>query len=186
MKMEQLESRRLLAGDVLDFGAQVLVLGDPVAANVITITDAENGGLDIVVDSGDGQPLQVNVEGVDGFFGQITIAGGNAADQITIDSDNYVRSTVLGGGGDDVITGGGGVDMIIAGAGNDVVDGGDNRDFLFGGLGDDTLTGGAGNDWLYDTQGVNVLTGGAGIDSYMTNAASSIVSDDDDRFFFVF
>ena len=66
-----------------------------------------------------------------------------------------MRSTILGGKGNDYLTGG---------AGRDRIDGGDGNDTLVGGTGVDNLTGDAGDDVLNGNSGNDILDGGDGTD----------------------
>lgn len=81
----------------------------------------------------------------------IDARGGN--DYVFVGNALRIRSTIHGGGGNDVLFGSGLNDSIFGGAGNDV---------LFGLMGNDLLDGGDGNDWLYGGFGTDTLVGGKG------------------------
>ena len=66
-----------------------------------------------------------------------------------------MRSTILGGKGND---------SLVGGAGRDRIDGGIGNDTLVGGTGVDNLTGDAGDDVLNGNSGNDVLDGGDGTD----------------------
>jgi hypothetical protein len=64
-----------------------------------------------------------------------------------------IRSSVIGGLGNDTICTAAGNDTLYGLAGNDMLMGGNGADRLCGGAGDDTLAGGAGRDILYGNAG---------------------------------
>lgn len=68
-----------------------------------------------------------------------------------------IKTTVDGGGGNDIILGSNGADTLLGGAGNDLLLGRDGDDLLLGGDGDDVLGGGSGIDGLDGGAGVNVV-----------------------------
>ncbi len=70
-----------------------------------------------------------------------------------------LRTTVLGGAGNDTVTGSQGDDTIDTGTGDDVANGGNGRDVLLGGGGNDVLIGGAQNDVLNGGDGNDQLDG---------------------------
>ena len=72
-------------------------------------------------------------------------------DAVRIDEVNGVfttteRTTLEGGGGNDVLVGASGPELLLGGAGVDVLRGGGDNDRLFGGDGDDQVFGEEGND----------------------------------------
>lgn len=91
--------------------------------------------------------------------------GGN--DTISINDTNGVlpRTTLFGGGGNDVLTGGSGNDRISGQAGNDTLSGLGGRDVLLGGTEDDVLVGGDGNDRVLGNAGNDRLIWNPGDDT---------------------
>lgn len=102
-------------------------------------------------------------------------------------NDTAIRSSIYGGGGDDLLFGGSNSDRLEGGAGddclvgrdgNDMLDGedgdddlwgGDGSDSLGGGNGDDSLHGGNGFDWLFGEHGHDKLDGGRdGVCDFLT------------------
>lgn len=114
-----------------------------------------------------------------------TILGGQGDDSITGDADVGV-SNISGGAGADTITGGaaadtlaGGVgeDSIVSGAGADSVDGGDDDDTITNaGGGADTINGGAGGDTITGGAAIDSIDGGEGADSISAAADADIVN----------
>ena len=94
------------------------------------VTPGPDGGLQVVVEQGEENIIQIKGNG------EVGVTGGSLKDEITT------------GAGDAIIFGGGGDDIITTGNGNDVVRGGDGDDMLVSGNGADVLLGGAGNDIL--------------------------------------
>ncbi|MCS7032938.1 MAG: hypothetical protein NZ561_02965 [Phycisphaerae bacterium] len=113
--------------------------------------------------------------------------GGNDFVQLSV----AVRSTMIGGDGNDTLLGGtrqdlliGGIgaDFLSGGSGNDTLQGGGGKDRLYGkggddellgeagddrlhgGIGDDTLNGGPENDTLTGAEGGDIFFGGSGVD----------------------
>jgi len=169
VRLEQLESRQLLAIDVTPEG-------------VLSVTGTNKSDrIDLVLSASD---IQVTVNKhsetvpLAGLIG-IDIAGLNRSDRIIVDPAIPLGATISGGDGNDWITGGSDNDTIMGGRGNDRVDGGAGDDSLFGGLGNDRITGGigndlmnggAGNDWLIGWDGNDILVGEAGVDHIYGNA----------------
>ena len=79
-------------------------------------------------------------------------------DDVEINSNLTIPTTLNGGDGDDTLVGGGGDDLLSGAAGNDRLTGGPVRDRLYGGSGDDTLSGRGDNTSDY-------LDGGTGTDT---------------------
>lgn len=94
------------------------------------VTPGPDGGLQVVVEQGEENIIQIKGNG------EVGVTGGSLKDEITTGAGEAI---IFGGGGDDVIT---------TGNGNDVVMGGDGDDMLVSGNGADVLLGGAGNDIL--------------------------------------
>jgi Ca2+-binding RTX toxin-like protein len=114
--------------------------GDGAVDNVIVNATAAN---DVVRLSGLGSSLSV-----DGLSAQVSIAGAEPTDQLT----------VHGLAGDDVID----ASAVGTGAISLTLDGGDGADVLIGGANNDTLLGGAGDDVLEGGPGQDILDGGTG------------------------
>jgi len=84
-----------------------------------------------------------------------------------------VRSTLIGGYGNDILIGGAnadtlygnvGDDQLYGNVGNDSIYGGDGNDLINGGLGNDSILGENGNDKAYGSSGNDSVNGGAGTD----------------------
>ena len=155
--VESLEERCLLHGfdaaTVALNGGVLEIVGDK-HANVIDVS--EGAGNRIIVQI-DGVVDPSNPNGYDPAQVQsLRIRGMGGHDQITIDANLDLPSTVMGEAGNDTITGG---------SGDDVIDGGPGRDSINGRDGDDSLTGGTSNDVLSGGNGTDILNGGKGNDS---------------------
>ena len=153
------------------------------------LIEGSSSGDDIRVRRGtleiDGQPVEfLLVEYNDSLIKveadkvtSIEINGNNGNDNIRIDGDITLPSTIRGGIGNDIVNGGGGNDDIDLGegidyaygnAGNDILRGGNSIDFLFGGDDDDEIYGGNGSDLLEGGSGNDSLFGEAGWDLLYT------------------
>jgi Ca2+-binding RTX toxin-like protein len=180
--IETLEPRTLFANAHV-IGEALRIHGDRGATNTIT-----------VVDSGDGQSLDVNVtsvtrRGVTKTFEasfpkslgytRVHVRGGQRADAITLGSESAPftmdarvngfagADTINTGSGNDQIVGGTGADVIHAGAGNDVVRAGRGADQVFGEDGDDVLWGALGDDQIDAGNGNDKLGGVLGINKML-------------------
>lgn len=78
-----------------------------------------------------------------------------------------LRSTLIGGAGNDYLRGGQAADNIH---------GGDGNDLIFGGEGNDTLWGNAGHDFIFGENGADWLYGGDGNDTLVTGPGNSLFS----------
>ena len=166
--IESLESRTMLAADLA--GGILTVIGSDANDN-IQVQVATAGP-----NSGD---LQVDINGVQSFFTvaqvtEIVIQGLKGNDQITVDDNVTIGTTIFGGKGNDTIKGGSGSDTIHGEAGNDTIDGSFGADLIYGGIGNDTLHGGAesdhvlgdaGNDAIWGDEDNDFLGGGNGNDT---------------------
>ena len=104
-----------------------------------TVTEAPDGGHDIVFASTTYTLSNVNVEDLV-LTGTGNIDGtGNAAD-----------NQLYGNAGNNNLSGADGNDYLAGGAGNDTLGGGGGNDFLSGGAGRDVMTGGAGSDLFHN------------------------------------
>ena len=187
MAVETLEVRRLLSA-ALNSAGVLIVTGDPVNANTISVGISQDGtSVDVAENSEAVQSFDVTQ------VKRVVIIGGAGNDTLTIDQSNNpfdIPAKIFGGAGDDSMTGGGshefisggsGNDTIVAGDGADTVDcgsgndsaiGGTGDDSIFGGKGADSLSSGDGNDYFNGGQGKDVITAGSGSDTlYGGNAA---------------
>jgi uncharacterized delta-60 repeat protein len=136
------------------------------ARGTLSITGTQSG--DVIEISRDGSKVSVFLNSQTMEFNaalvkRLRIDGGDSADDI--ENLTSLRSTILGGAGDDTIQGcdgpdsidgGDGIDSISAGNGNDFLNGGNDSGALDGQGGDDTFVGGHGND-ISDSQGITTL-----------------------------
>jgi len=100
-----------------------------------TVSEAANGGTDVVIALINNYFLPTNVEyGYAGLTTGHTLTGNSA--------DNLLSGHI----GNDVLNGGSGNDRAYGGTGNDILFGEDGNDLLDGGVGGDEMTGGIGND----------------------------------------
>ena len=130
-----------------------------------TVSSFDSGFNDITI-----APLTATVLG--NFLGSQLAA--DAPDNGSVDLDDDVDQTFVGGTGADRVFGGTGKDIIYGNTfdatadaedgANDVLYGGADDDALFGGAGQDALFGQQGNDELYGEDGDDLLSGGAGDD----------------------
>jgi hypothetical protein len=90
------------------------------------------------------------------------------------DEAGVIRTTKLGGDGDDRLDGADTADDLQGRLGNDTLRGLAGADELRGGKGDDILDGGAGDDWLAGGRGDDTVTGGAGADIFNSFAAAGV------------
>ena len=156
-------------------------IGPSTDPRTVQITLADGAGATSAV-----QTVTVNVTAVeDATPGPDTLTGEAGADVI----DGLAGNDVINGlTGNDLLYGSAGDDTVDGGAGNDEIHGGDNNDTLFGGSGvgadflygdngDDVIDGGAGNDTLDGGAGADQLKGGAGNDTYIIDAADTVIED---------
>ena len=83
------------------------------------------------------------------------------------------NDTVHGGSGNDTISGRSGDDLLFGEAGNDSLDGGSGNDLLNGGPGNDSAVGGPGNDQLIGEGGNDVLNALDGVNANDSAAGDS-------------
>jgi len=115
----------------------------------------------LVVRNGVGK--DVSTSGLTGLF----IDAGGGDDVVNPPKIGRMRTTMMGGAGNDSLCGGIGRDSINGGAGNDTLVGGPGRDNIFGDIGDDVLNGNSGNDHL---------DGGPGTDKAKLDSADTRIS----------
>ena len=173
-----------LAPIVDTVAAASLTVNGTDAANTISVTNASvSPRLRIAVDAF--EPIDLNNKTAVTINGGDGIAGGDAADTITVNYTNAPAAlttlVVRGDEGNDVITvlarsgshgvtlnGGGNDDQLnaaatVAGAGTINLIGGDGNDALVGGGGNDSFDGGAGNDTFIGNGGTDNVGGGGGV-----------------------
>jgi Ca2+-binding RTX toxin-like protein len=119
------------------------------AADVLTLGNAQGGGMNDTLSGDENGNLLL---GLDGF------------DQIS------------GLGGPDTLHGGNQNDTLYGGAGNDLLYGEFGSDYVFGGDGQDSLYGGGSRDYLTPGEGIDYVDGGDGIDTVILDFASTDVS----------
>jgi Ca2+-binding RTX toxin-like protein len=142
---ESLEGRRLFSAGITQIGGLITVFGDSSNDVCKVATD----GPTVTVSLGHGahsHTKKVSSSSVN----QIVFMGFDGNDKFV--NDTGIRSTAIGGKGNDTLTGG---------SNKDHLDGGDGADVLIGRAGNDTLKGGAGGDFLFGGSGSDYLDGGA-------------------------
>jgi Ca2+-binding RTX toxin-like protein len=112
------------------------------------ITEAVNGGVDLVRVSASSYTLSAYVDNLE-YVGTGAFKGIGSAD----------------------------ANRMTGGAGADVLDGAAGNDLLYGGLGNDSLVGGIGNDLLDGEGGADKMAGGVGNDSYYVDDAADVVTE---------
>lgn len=193
LRVEGLETRQLMAGDLLNLPIQVpdvptiavqegiLRVNGSNQRDVIRIDEFDNGGLGTrqVITHG----VRVTIENANGQIVKQQSFDYDAIDSIFVQAKNgndEVRnntakpSTIEGGTGNDHLFGGKsddwmfgeeGTDWLWGAGGNDAMFGGAGVDHLYGGYGQDELSGGTQDDHLYGDAGQDTLHGDAGNDT---------------------
>ena len=177
LSVQQLESRRLMAGDVTEIFGQVYIVGDE-GNNLIEIREIAPSTIEVTIDDQD--PIVV-----DNVFYGFSVIGGDGDDIIV--NDTNLRSSQYGGDGDDVLVGGTTYDRLFGGDGNDALFGREGRDYLYGENGNDYLFGGDDNrgDVLSDICGENRLVSvGPGFAEINATINSIVVTDGNNDVFF--
>ena len=188
MRIECLESRRLLSASVID--GVLTIIGTPGDDRIIVNEQAFGGrpkvfaiGIDPADSQRPNEAYQVPAEGVRSL--KVLALGGN--DVVDLGIATYAVPAVVGitpvtvpafvdaGIGNDDVFGGSAGDMLNGGFGRDSVHGGRGNDGLFGGWGNDTLLGDAGNDTLYGGYGNDLLNGGEGDDRLFGGAGNDLL-----------
>ncbi len=95
-------------------------------------------------------------------------ASDNSGSHITLQGDQFVRTTDLDNSGE-IITGDDIVDIMNGGTGDDTLNGFGGNDTLSGGSGVDTINGGDGDDRITGGFGTDIIDGGAGNDTFFMN-----------------
>lgn len=120
-------------------GSSILVVRNNVGVNIL------NSGLTrIVIDASDGND---------------TIG--------PLNTGTAMRSSLIGGKGNDIVAGGAGRDLIYGGDGNDILSGGSGRDSLYGESGNDTLNG---------NNAADIIDGGLGTDTAKTDSTDTRIA----------
>lgn len=159
LRVERLESRRLLHGDISLSGG-VLVVAGTESDNVIEIDFGDSGQIAVSLD-GD-TPVPFPAQQISSM--RIDARGGN--DMVDIAESIRIPARVLGGTGDDTLVGGRASDQLRGGIGSDMLFGRGGDDLLAGQRGDDSLSGGNGGDVLRGRGGADVMHGGDGADQF--------------------
>nr|MBC8289851.1 hypothetical protein [Planctomycetota bacterium] len=146
------------------------------------------GGLEIMVDAGDGQDTIIGSQSFDdSLFGGDGDDVINASLRFEISGNQLVdggdgNDTLHGGAGNDTINGRDGADEIfgdnilgsatlpVGATGADVIAGGDGNDTVDGGRGDDSINGNQGEDSLLGGAGGDTINGDSGLDSIQGQA----------------
>ena len=110
----------------------------------------------------------------------IQVDGGDGNDKVTIGSTVKLRTSLVGGLGNDMITGGNGNDVINGGDGDDQLNGGNGKDTIHGDAGNDLIQGGAGDDQLFGNDGFDQAYGDAGNDNVQGGANDDALGGDDE------
>ena len=160
--LETLERRQMLSSVTLVDGAMI-VQGNSNTPNDITI-HTDGGDVWAVTDAGSSKKIAVS------SVRQIRIIGGEAGDDVQVDSGVSIPVYVRTGSGNDTITTGSGNDTIFSGNGRDRIEAGAGDDRVNAGNGDDTVVAGGGNDRVDGGNGSDIIDDGTGNDT--VNAAS--------------
>lgn len=159
IRLEALENRQLMAGDVYISTAGNLVIQGTDNRDVAEVRDLRVNGTNMI---------RVTLNGTTTDFarskvtGRISFYGYGDNDRF-----NYIGTKNVmadGGSGNDFLSGDQGNDLFFGGSGNDTIEGWAGNDELQGGTGNDILRGGAGNDKLFGESGNDRLDGGEGFD----------------------
>ncbi|MCA9125506.1 MAG: hypothetical protein KDB22_00410 [Planctomycetales bacterium] len=186
LQLESLESRQLMAGDVIslqqgtleiDAGANPANVGVYDIWNRVIVTSKDASGKNSVQSFSKADVQRIvfrGSEGADQFKNHTAIVdyifGNGGPDDLQGGrGTSYIyggdgNDTLRGGAGNDVIVGGNGNDTIYGEAGNDRIWAGNGNDLVIGGDGNDLIVGGNGNDSLYGGNGDDRIHGGNGDD----------------------
>jgi cysteine-rich secretory family protein/hemolysin type calcium-binding protein len=181
LQVEHLESRELLAGNILlNAYTGNLTIDGTAYADTARITTSGNSVKAELTFNGGTITRYYNA----GQVRNLTFHGFEGDDRFF--NDTVLNSMAFGGAGHDYLKGGSGYDRIYGGTGNDTLLGYGYVDHLFGmsgddkiygGNGDDALFGGAGSDWLQGDAGSNATDGlGTGVGGWATVAEEYVVS----------
>src|SRR5262245_28567071 len=161
LKLEGLETRKLMAADVNLVNGTLYVEGTA-DTDVVEVSEATVNGQSVY--QATVKDINGNVLAQDSFntadVDSLLVDGQDGNDIIV--NNTSLKSTLLGGAGDDIILGGKGDDFVLAGEGNDFVMAGEGNDTVYGGAGYNQLYGEAGNDYIQGGEGWDDIYGGAG------------------------
>jgi Ca2+-binding RTX toxin-like protein len=129
-----------LLADPLDPAHPMLAVGGTTASDIISISPASGGKLQI---SMNGAKL-----GTFATIGRLVVYGQAGNDDIHVDGCISNPAWLFGDGGNDRLKGGAGHDILLGGDGDDLLVAGNGRDLLVGGRGADRIVGNADNDIL--------------------------------------
>lgn len=209
--VEPLEARIVFDSAAIIGGGVLLVLGDPVDNDILTIS---RDGDEVLVQFDDIPDQKFDANDINA----ISMRGDTGADFLTLIGNigiptqirgqgggdtingNSTLALLLGGSGDDeidgkgilnggsgadTIDGGGGRQFIYGGPGNDDIGGGGGSDIVFAGTGHDTVDGDAGNDIIFGDDGNDLIRGGAGNDKLFGILGKDTLEggDDDDTLY---
>lgn len=157
--IESLETRTMLAADLLNG-----------ALSIVGTKGNDNIQVQVAAAGPHTGELQVDVNGQQSFFtaNQVTsiqILGLGGNDQITVNDNVAIHTTIRGGKGNDTIKGGGGDDTIYGDAGNDSINSSLGNDTVFAGSGNDNVHCGDGTDTVHGEAGNDSIWGGDDDDS---------------------
>lgn len=139
---------------------------------------ADNGGRDVIVDSGGNDTLDLSLVAENGatvdLNAQIAAYGANA-----VTWDNNAIENVIGTATDDMLTGNAGDNQLQGGAGHDTLIGGTGNDTLDGGEGDDTYLydGNWGHDTIVDSGGRDFLDFSTSTNNLTVDLTNGLVTD---------
>ena len=168
LRVEPLESRRMLACSVTFPGIDILIHGSSqsdsatIDASIVSVGMFPIAKVDITLTCG-GVTSQHSKTGVVGevrFFGYEGNDGlWNKSSIPTYAEGGDGNDVLVGGSGNDVLRGQAGDDRLYGSLGNDELNGGMHNDVLRGGVGADRLRGWTGNDYLYGESENDILEG---------------------------
>jgi len=176
--LEPLEDRRLLSASLSDAGLLRVSGSDGVNDSITVRFSADGQNLTVTVngqnqgnfDKDDVKNIQIKGKGGNDTLrlnhdrGNIkvrtTMIGGDGNDKLV--SGNEAVNDLRGGNGDDFIDGRG---VLRGGEGDDEFDGSNFKDYIFGDAGRDSLDAEGGNDALFGGDGNDTVEGGRGNDT---------------------
>ena len=194
-RIESLESRAMMAGDVVNAFVQqgtLYIYGTQQNDNIaVHVSDKKVEIPGVMIKNAQGQlvsslsreevPYQVIATGQAGDdYIAIIEEGGKPLPVVFY--GNQGNDTLIGGSSDDALIGQDGFDTLVGNAGNDKLIAAlyaDNRDLPQSSDPMETLDGGAGNDTLYGSAGADWLSGGAGADKLFGLAGDDLLAGGD-------
>ncbi|MBW3596446.1 MAG: hypothetical protein KY475_04125 [Planctomycetes bacterium] len=181
LRMETLETRKLMAADVVLDGAELSIYGTDQAD--VAVIAPMGDFLEVTVNGETDYVFAASINNANFYGGDGNDIFGNLSDVPVAAFGGAGADILVGGSGDDLLFGGAGGDIIFGRAGDDEIHGQNGRDLLVGGAGNDVVTGGAGNDYIRGGAGRDIIFGGAGDDEIYGDAGWDILlgGDGDDR-----